>query len=169
MKFFFHLFFYIYFIKNIISLVNITEKCQEFCSMEGGECSINLKCKCKEGYSTLFTEENIILCNYKRYNKITVGLIELFFGFGFGHFYCKRFLNGYIQLFGEFISYYILACLFCYFLFYDNSFNIFFPLTHSFLKLYCPLAIVVVFSWQVIDCILFFRGFYLDGNGIELI
>jgi hypothetical protein len=167
MKFLLQFYLIIYFIKKIISLENITEKCQEFCSMEGGECQ-NLKCKCKEGYSTLFTEEKILLCNYKRYNKISVGLVEFFFGFGIGHIYCKRYLNGFIQLFGELISFCLMGCLFWYFLLYDNHFNISFTLTNSFLKLYCPFAIVFVLSWQVIDTVLFFMGFYLDGNGIEL-
>ena len=167
MKFLLRFYLIIYFIKKIISLENITEKCQEFCSMEGGECQ-NLKCKCKEGYSTLFTEEKILLCNYKRYNKISVGLVEFFFGFGIGHIYCKRYLNGFIQLFGELISFCLMGCLFWYFLLYDNHFNISFTLTNSFLKFYCPFAIVFVLSWQVIDTVLFFMGFYLDGNGIEL-
>ena len=91
-----------------------------------------------------------------------------FFGFGIGHIYCKRYLNGFIQLFGELISFCLMGCLFWYFLLYDNHFNISFTLTNSFLKLYCPFAIVFVLSWQVIDTVLFFMGFYLDGNGIEL-
>ena len=169
MKYLFHLFLYIYFFKYGKTLDNISEKCQELCSEEGGECGINLKCKCKEGYTTIFTEEKIILCNYKRFSKITGGLIELFFGFGFGHFYCKRYLNGYIQLFGYFLSYCLMACLFCYFLLYDNNFNLYFSLTNSFLKLYCPLAIVILFSWQFVDSILFFCGHYPDGNGIDLL
>ena len=170
MKNFIHLFLNIYFLKCVISIDNIPEICQELCSNQGGECGINLKCKCKEGYATLFTEENIILCNYKQFNKITVGFIELFFGFGFGHFYCKRYLNGFIQLFGEFLSYYLLTSLFLYFILYDNIFNgLNFTLSYTFLKLYCPLCVLVLFSWQIIDAILFFSGFYLDGNGINLI
>ena len=170
MNFIFHIFIYICFLKNISSSDNITEKCQEICSIVGGECIINnLKCKCKQGYTTLFNEENLILCNYKRYNKIMAGSIELFFGFGFGHFYCKRYLNGSIQLFGEFISYCLIACLFLNFLLYDYNFNFgLFILTPLYIKLYCPLFVVIIFSWQLIDSVLFFIGYYRDGNNIDL-
>ena len=170
MKLFFHIFLYICILNNISSSENITEKCQEICSLAGGECIINnLKCKCKQGYTTLFNEENLILCNYKRYNRLAAGSIELLFGFGFGHFYCKRYLNGSIQLFGEFISYFLIICLFVNFILYDNNFNFgYLTLTNIYLKLYCPLFIVIIFSWQLIDFVLFFFGYYRDGNDIDL-
>ena len=170
MKIIVHLFLNVLFLKYVISLYNKTEKCKDLCSKEGGECTTNYKCKCKEGFTTLFIEENIELCNYKRYNKLAAGIIELFFGFGFGHFYCKRYLNGFIQLFFEFVSYCLMSCLYVYFLIYDNRFNLFFfPLTHRFLKLYCPLWIIIIFSWQIIDSLLFFGGFYPDGNDVDLL
>ena len=169
MKIIVNLFLNIYILKYVLSSNNITEICKGLCSIEGGECFNNNKCKCKSGFTTLFIEDNIVLCNYKRYNRITVGFIELFFGFGFGHFYCKRYLNGYIQLFIEFISYCLMACLFGYFLLYDSHFNLFFPLTNSFLKFYFPLWVISIFSWQIIDSLLFFGGFYQDGNNVDLI
>ena len=169
MKFIFNIFLYICILQNISSSNNITEKCQEICSAQGGQCTFNnLKCKCKQGYTTLYNEENLILCNYKRYNKITAGAIELFFGFGFGHFYCRRYLNGSIQLFGEFICYILLICLFGYFVSYDDNFNNRFILTNLYTRFYCPLLMVIIFSWQLIDSILFLTGFYRDGNDIDL-
>ena len=169
MKFIFYLILNICFFKYIISLDNISQKCQEFCSIEGGEClSHNLKCKCKEGYTTLYNEENFILCNYKRSNKFVAGLIELFFGFGFGHFYSKRYLYGSIQFFVEVISYCLMICLFFCFIIYDRHFNHYFTSTYLFVTIYCPLVVVSIFFWQLIDSVLFFRGFYQDGNGIDL-
>ena len=169
MKFIYYLILNISIFKNIISLDNISQKCQALCSIEGGEClSNNLKCKCKEGYTTLFNEENFLFCNYKRSYKIVAGLIEFFFGFGFGHFYTKRYLNGFIQLFLEFIMYCLMAWLFVGLIIYDRRFNIFFDKIYLFLKLCCPLIIMAIFFWQIIDAILFFRGIYQDGNGIDL-
>ena len=169
MKFIFYLIINISIFKYIISIDNITQKCQALCSIEGGEClSNNLKCKCKEGFTTVFNEENFLFCNYKRSYKIVAGLIEFFFGFGFGHFYTKRYLNGFIQLFLEIISYCLMTCLFVGFIIYDRRFNVFLDTTYLFLKLYCPLIILAIFFWQTIDAILFFRGIYKDGNDIDL-
>ena len=99
------LYFNFIFIKLITCIKNslndksfiIDQKCYELCSQTGGICTDDLKCKCKKGYTTYFSEEDFYFCNYKQYNKIITGLLELLFGFGFGHFYCKRFKNAYFK------------------------------------------------------------------------
>ena len=168
MKYFFYLFLSNFFLKYISTLNNIPKKCIELCSSEGGECNYNLKCKCKNGFTTLFNEENFILCNYQRYNKISAGIIELFIGFGFGHFYCKRYLHGYLQLGVEFISYCLMGCLLIDFLIYDHYINFDYSWSTFYLKICVPNIIIIIFSWQIIDAILFFCGYYKDGNNIDL-
>ena len=164
MKYIFYFIFKFCFFKLIIS-----EKCEKFCSSEGGQCIKDIKCKCKEGYTSNYIDEEFLFCNYKKYNKITAGLIELFFGFGMGHFYCNRNLNGFIQLGGEVISYWLMIILIFPFYIYDHVFNFHIPYCiFSYVKFYCPLFVVLIFSWQIVDSLLFLFKFYKDGNGIDL-
>ena len=154
--------------KNILN--NLPEICFELCSQIGGICTENLKCICKKGYSTDFNQENIYLCNYKQYNKYITGLIELLFGFGFGHFYCKRYLYGYIQLSIEFIFCCLMACLISAFYKIDFILNNGNPsyYTNLISNFYFPLIVLALVSWQIVDSILFFFSVYKDGNGINL-
>ena len=176
---FYFLFWHTFFIKiiltndiynNINNINNIPEKCLELCSQKGGICTEDLKCICIKGYSTDFSDENFYFCNYKQYNKIIAGLIELIFGFGFGHFYCQRYINGYFQLTIELLSCCLLACLtgilYKLDIIINNgaiSYN-----TYLITNLYFPLIIFVLALWQIIDSILFLSCYYKDGNGISL-
>ena len=149
--------------------LNSPEKCNEFCSQIGGACTLDSKCICKYGFSTNFNEENIIFCNYKQYNKIITGLIELFFGFGFGHFYCERVLNGYLQLSIEFTFCYFMSFLMSAFLVADDLFHHGNPYyTNIISNYYVPLFSSFLVLWQIIDSFLFFFCYYKDGNGINL-
>ena len=147
----------------------LDQKCYELCSQIGGKCTEDLKCICKKGYTTYFNEDNFYFCNYKQYNKNITGLIELIFGFGFGHLYCKRFVNGYLQLSVEFFLCCFMACLISVFYGVDNIINNgYLYYTNIISNHYFPLFALILFFWQVIDSILFFSYFYKDGNGINL-
>ena len=173
---FLHLIFDIILTKLVISkriLISdeevLPEKCYELCSTIGAICNKDLICICQKGYSTLFSEENFKFCNYKQYNKILAGFIELFLGFGSGHFYCKRFLNGYLQFFVEFILCCLMACLINIYYGFDNIINNGYPYyTNLFSYYYIPIFIFILALWQIIDSILFFCSYFKDGNGINL-
>ena len=147
----------------------LPEKCYELCSKIGGICTNDFKCKCKNGYSTNFYEENFIFCDYKQYNKLITGLIELLFGFGFGHFYCERFFYGYLQLTIECILFFFLSLLISVFYYADNILNDGYPFyTNIITNYYFPLMAIILLIWQLIDSILFFSSYFKDGNGINL-
>ena len=147
----------------------LLNQCYYLCSEIGGICTDDLKCICKEGYSTDFRDENFCFCNYKQYNKYITGTIELFLGFGFGHFYCKRYLNGYIQLCIDFLICCLMACLINIYIRLDIIFNNGNPYyTYLISNYYFPLLAISLVSWQIIDSILFLCSFYKDGNGIDL-
>ena len=177
MKYFFISLYFI-FIKFITCIDNsldynsyfLDQKCYEFCSQIGGTCTNDLKCICKKGYSTFYiNEEDFYFCNYKQYNRIITGLIELVFGFGFGHFYCKRFIHGYLQLSIEFILCCLMACLISVFYSFDNIVNNGNPYyTNIISNYYFPLLALILLFWQIIDSILFFSCYYKDGNGMNL-
>ena len=167
-----NIFFAKIYIYNSILIYNeefLPEKCFQLCSKIGGLCDNDLKCICQKGYSTDFSEENFQFCNYKQYNKVITGFIELFFGFGSGHFYCKRYLNGYIQLSIEFIFCCMMACLISIYYGFDNLINNGYPYyTNIISYYYLPILIFIFALWQIVDSILFFCSYFKDGNGINL-
>lgn len=148
----------------------VYEKCLELCSHVGGICTEDLKCKCKKGYSTDFSDENFYFCNYKQFNKIIAGSLELIFGFGFGHFYCHRYLNGSIQLIVEFILCCIMACITCILIKIDMiAYNGYLSeSTYTIICIYFPPIVLALVLWQIADSIYFFSCYYKDGNGISL-
>ena len=173
---FYFSYYYIFFIKIIMTndinnnINNIPEKCLELCSQKGGICTENLKCICKKGYSTDFSDENFYFCNYKQYNKKIAGTLELIFGFGFGHFYCHRYLNGFIQLIIEYILCCLMACITCILFKLDmEAYNGYISEnTYTITCIYFPSIFLALVLWQIADSIYFFSCYYKDGNGISL-
>ena len=62
-----------------------------------------------------------------------------------------------------------MGCLLIDFLIYDHYINFDYSLSTFYLKICVPNIIIIIFSWQIIDAILFFCGYYKDGNDIDLI
>jgi hypothetical protein len=139
----------------------------EKCDLKGGKCSINLNCTCNKGYDT-FYKYNDLKCNYKKISKFKAGILEFFFGFGIGHFYSLRYH------FAEFkLSLYLFLILCCFFsiyqikeIFNENEVNDY-PKT-SICVLFSIGLFIFLLIWQFIDYLLFFFGFYLDGNNIKM-
>ena len=85
-----------------------------------------------------------------------------------GHFYCKRNLNGFIQLGGEVISYWLMIILIFPFYIYDHVFNFHIPYCiFTYAKYYCPLFVVLIFSWQIVDSLLFSDSISSCPKGME--
>ena len=68
-------------------------KCDlENCYGPYGYCFSKSICKCNDNYAHI-KNKNYALCSYKRKEQLYAFLIEVIFSFGFGHFYCNRYLN----------------------------------------------------------------------------
>ena len=97
-------------VKSEENEIIIKNKCDEYCSLKGGNCNKYGICSCKNDYDTFINENKILLCDYKKYNKTISASLELMLGNGFGHIYCKRYINGFCL----FYFYYLLFFFFFY-------------------------------------------------------
>lgn len=146
----------------------IQNKCIEYCSLNGGNCNKFGICSCKKEYDTLIKENKIILCDYKKYNKTISASLELMLGNGFGHIYCKRYINGFSLL-----TINIFVFLFCFFLIISGI-NLdrdvgdnFFYLTKTAFSI-SFMIILFSFFLRIREAIYFMTNKYKDGNGIDL-
>ena len=155
--------------------INVTKKdiCSLLCDEGGGICDLsnkNISCKCKSEYTSFITNiTNIKYCNYKKHSKTLSGLLELFFGFGIGHFCAERIINGYLKSFFCFLFYYCSCCFLSasigreFISLEDQQISI---------KISTFIASFLIFFnliWNIIDCLMFLTGSYYDGNNITLI
>jgi hypothetical protein len=139
----------------------------EVCATEGGYCKEN-QCICYEGYITNKLLNKHLKCNYKQIGRMKAGLIEMIFGCGFGHFYSGRNSMGILKL-----SCLIIFCSCCIMSVVmirkireeteaqDHPYITFFILLTSLFK-------IILILWQLIDGMLFFLGFYYDGNNFPM-
>jgi hypothetical protein len=133
------------------------------CNTQYGYC-YNNECTCKNGFGSSDIY-NVDKCNYKKAKQIKFLLLEFFVGFGSGHVYVRRYMEGYLKL-SIFLSILILNIIIfstriCY---KKNRMCI---KISSWIILAISIAIVVV--WQLIDLILIGLNKYKDGNGVELL
>ena len=110
----------------------------EKCDLKGGFCSKYLNCSCHNGYLT-FLKINDFKCRYN-FAKFKLCLYLIFI------FCCL-------------LSYYYIRKIRK-----ENDANEHPNISVGVLSTIC-LFILLIF-WQLIDCILFWSGFYLDGNGM---
>lgn len=162
------------------------------CDENGGICDGDL-CKCKENYTTstkgnvmhvykqnTISDLNLKFCNYEMKRSVYAALIELFIGFGMGHFYTGRKLFGCLKL----ILYILLCCVsFCSLaigikIAEDhnlnlNNFNENNNQTHNHpaVKFFLLMSVSIcnfLFIWQLFDFCLFMFKVYKDGNNLPL-
>lgn len=144
--------------------------CNTICDEVGGVCIEDSICKCIEPYTTLPNESNYKLCNYAKKSKLIAAFLELFIGFGIGHFYTERKINGYLKL----MLYMLLCCVGCCSIAIGLRFNSDNPdgptgnqAAKFFFFIYaCVLNFMM--AWQIFDFFLMIFGVYVDGNNIEL-
>lgn len=172
-------------------LTNIT--CPLQCSLIGGSCISNnidiiksygqienplkkrslenrYSCICRENYTTVFNE-NLPkrFCNHKRKSSRVALIFELFIGFGAGHFYSGRMVNGIVKC----LSFLVLVCKFyslssIYFKFIDENPNLIESFFTSYLRSLLNTICGIISVWQVFDIILFGLNLYSDGFGADM-
>ena len=83
---------------------------KEKCVFENMDCKDNNQtCTCKKGFATLGSEEKY--CDIKQKKQLTAFLLELFVGFGAGHFYRHHYLMASLKLVAFVFGIYVI-CLF---------------------------------------------------------
>jgi len=138
------------------------------CHPIGGRCINQTVCVCKDGYTTIDYSGNHIYCNYKQASRIKAFLIEIFFGFGLGHFYAGRSGTGLFKLF-------------CYSIFWMSCCTSLYLIKkireepqaedHPYVSLLFILSVIFkagLVLWQIIDSVLFLLNYYRDGKGFQL-
>lgn len=138
------------------------------CHPIGGRCINQTICVCEVGYTTIDYSENHIYCNYKQSSRIKAFLIEIFFGFGLGHFYAGRTGTGVFKLLC-----YSVFCMCCFTSLYmikkireESQAE-----DHPYVSLLFILSVIFkagLLIWQVIDSVLFLLNYYRDGKGFQL-
>jgi hypothetical protein len=153
----------------LILSINTSQYCDgSICDDTGGTCINDEICQCRDEFTTLPIGKNYKLCNYERKRSVSTAFLELLVGFGMGHFYCGRNINGSIKL----ILFMLLCCccycsiLAAYKLTEENRQDLN-TLVVYLLRIYSIVTNLLII-WQVIDFILFITGVYLDGNNISL-
>lgn len=145
---------------------NSNIKCEEFCDEDGGICIEDI-CTCRTAYTTI-PRDRFKYCNYEMKRKLVSAFMELIIGFGAGHFYCERTVNGFIKLVMISLSCCFALCLIVAGNKVDIDSN---DATHAMLRSVLPMTcscFCLLFLWQITDFILFLCGFYSDGNGVML-
>lgn len=130
------------------------------CSPHNGKCSLDNKCLCANGYTTINDKKfGDFECNYKMKSQATTFLLELIIGFGMGHFYLGNVNLALCKLFFSVFA--------CYFICMLPSFE------KIRLTKMCAYYSQFIFGliwviWQIVDCVLILKNHYKDINGIEM-
>ena len=117
-------------------------------------------CQCAIGYANFpFNGVEGKFCQYEQKKQLTCFLLELFVGFGAGHFYALRMLEGAFK-FALYITPLILCLLMCY-----EKIN---PYCGCVMLIFIVLSSIGVICWWVGDAIMFGNNNYKDGNSVPL-
>lgn len=161
--------FAITFLTMLTTNCNIITECNsKTCDESGGICISRFICECKDDYTTFMSQGNFKFCNYQKKSKAYTAIFELFFGFGVGHFYAERKLNGYFKMTSFFFLCYFSCCAIAIGAKIQgenlddnrNSIKFFFGLYVCFM--------LIMLVWQIIDFLMIILGIYKDGNDIPL-
>lgn len=137
---------------------------QVSCPFDKMDCSNeNQFCQCKEAYTTIDDK----ICGYEKKKQLVAFLLELFVGFGGGHFYTERYLMASLKLVAFLFGIYII-CLFpftakCMGDSCDSDWGVI--VTSCFYYLYS----LGLASWFIIDLVWFGKNLYPDGNNQTLL
>ena len=134
------------------------------CNGFDSEKNVRTNCKCNKQFANI--KGNKTACTYERKRQLTAFLLELFVGFGAGHFYRANYLEASLKLVAFLFGIYII-CLF--------------PLTAKCVADCCDCdCLVVLISlfwflisaglafWFIFDLVWFGKNKYLDKNGFCL-
>lgn len=152
------------------TLRNLVEEfsCEEEsnCNMEHTFCSDDEKTKCSCYKAYIYNNDTKKQCDYKQKKQLTAFLLELFVGFGAGHFYRGKYLVASLKLVAFIFGIYII-CLF--------------PLTAKCVSDCCDSDCLVILVsiffylcacglafWFIFDLVNFGKNNYNDKNGYKL-
>lgn len=131
------------------------------------EVNDTFECQCAKGFTTS-EEDSLYQCCYKQKSSFTAFLLEVFIGFGAGHFYVGNYVMGGIKM-GIYLVLFISTIIICTNRLrfkreeVENSFLLRIFRTVCFLLCGCTYV-----GWQMIDSVLFSLGGYTDSNNMEL-
>lgn len=154
---------------NIDNNQTQSELCSFFCDETGGKCINGNKCECKDDYISFVNDhKNVKFCGYHQHKKMNCALLELFIGFGIGHIYSERLVNGYFKFCFCFLFCFCSCCCITTTTRAEYESE---EIQQASMKISVIISIILIsidFIWNTIDCICFLNGFYLDGNNIQL-
>jgi hypothetical protein len=153
--------------------MNFTICGSAICYDAGGTCLGIDKCECEPGYHDP-KDNSIFKCTYKQLDARIAFLLEFFIGFGSGHFYAKRYFNGFLK-FCVYLFLYLFAVVINLFFHYKRNRNEQ-EIMISSENPYCRFVRIVFMCscfftciiWQISDSILFYSKFYNDGEDFPL-
>ena len=137
-------------------------------------------CQCHKGYLTYYpnsyqlfgnsgdvAENNnynssLILCCYKQKLQIIAFILELFFGFGMGHFYLENYYFACGKLFINIVLLFIGG--FTLFIFCSNAEDDKNLIYHPSILVFTAIVMVIL-SLHFIDLVIMGVGYHTDGNG----
>ena len=126
-------------------------------------------CICNSGYTTIKKEgvPTTVKCDYLMKYQLKAFLLELFVGFGAGHFYCLRYLHASLKLVAFLFGIYLI-CLFpltakCISDKFDSDFFVFF------ISCFYYLCVIGLAFWFIWDLVMFGLNKYNDGNDLALL
>jgi TM2 domain-containing membrane protein YozV len=96
---------------------NSKQKCSAYgnCNIQIFNIQTKIECECNKGYSSYDIEHNLtnseIFCCYAKKSQLIAFLLELFLGFGIGHFYLGNITYATIKLFIEIFLYVAIGCV----------------------------------------------------------
>lgn len=153
------------------SICQVTTCGSEACNTYGSVCVDN-KCSCNLGWDSSPT--SLKKCCYKQYTQINAFLYEFFLGFGAGHFYCKRDLNGGFKV-AFLLSFYgvifILGCIKSYHNFKEEEEQQPHVDTRKIefaSQLLLGFFFLLWIAWQIADGVMFGSNYHKDGNNMTL-
>lgn len=138
---------------------------QDSCSGHGTCTEDKTNCVCDYGFAT--SKDSLVKCDYVSKKQLTAFLLELFVGFGAGHFYTERYLFASLKLVAFLFGIYII-CLF--------------PLSAKCISEKCESDFLVIITscfyyicalglafWFIYDLVMFGLNKYNDGHGNALV
>jgi hypothetical protein len=156
-------------------------KCDfDSCDTGNGRCLTNTKCQCNYSFINAPNLSNKA-CDYKLTFQLTALLLEMLFPIGFGHFYCKRYLIGFIKFVILFIIPMIIFAIMKLY-FYNNDdlrrkkfggknkiIEKFLSLDSIMKRLISFYYLIIFISWYLFDLVIFAANKHKDGSGFDLI
>jgi len=164
-----------------LKIMKIPKCNSDSCDKLNGECITETKCKCKSNYIIIPNNNLIKSCNYKLSYQLIALLLEIFLPFGFGHFYCKRYLIAIMKFTILLIIPTILFLLYKNFFnrnannnsiskFSDSNFiNKYFNVEGVIKRLVTFYFIIIFIVWYLFDLAIFTANKHKDGSGFDLI